>query len=64
MNSDCHETQMSTSVGRTGFMADMKEALTAFGVAPERIHIEIFNGGESRTPGVVGATARAPHPPS
>jgi ferredoxin len=45
-------------------MADMKEALTALGVAPERIHIEIFNGGESRTPGVVGATARAPHPPT
>jgi ferredoxin-NADP reductase/MOSC domain-containing protein YiiM len=50
--------------GPTQFMADMKEALAASGVAPERIHIEIFNGGESRTPGVVGATARAPHPPS
>jgi ferredoxin-NADP reductase/MOSC domain-containing protein YiiM len=50
--------------GPTRFMADMKEALTAFGVAPQRIHIEIFNGGESRTPGVVGATTRAPHPPS
>ncbi len=50
--------------GPTQFMADMKEALTAFGVALEHIHIEIFNGGESRTPGVVGATARAPHLPS
>jgi ferredoxin-NADP reductase/MOSC domain-containing protein YiiM len=50
--------------GPTQFMADMEEALTALGVAPERIHIEIFNGGESRTPGVVGAIARAPHPPS
>jgi ferredoxin-NADP reductase/MOSC domain-containing protein YiiM len=50
--------------GPTQFMADMKAALTAIAVAPERIHIEIFNGGESRTPGVVGATARAPHPPS
>ena len=50
--------------GPTQFMADMKDTLTAFGVAPERIHIEIFNGGESRTPGVVGATTRAPHPPS
>ena len=39
--------------GPTRFMADMKEALTALGVAPERIHIEIFNGGESMTPGVV-----------
>jgi len=50
--------------GPTRFMADMKDVLTASGVAPERIHIEIFNGGESRAPGVVGATTRAPHPPS
>jgi len=35
--------------GPTQFMADMKEALAASGVAPGRIHIEIFNGGESRT---------------
>ena len=50
--------------GPTRFMADMKETLAALGVAPGRIHIEIFNGGESRNPGVVGAIARAPHPPS
>ena len=50
--------------GPTRFMADMKEALTALGVAPERVHVEIFNGGESMTPGVVGAATRAPHPPS
>jgi ferredoxin-NADP reductase/MOSC domain-containing protein YiiM len=50
--------------GPNQFMADMNDALAASGVAPERIHIEIFNGGESRTPGVVGAIARAPHPPS
>jgi len=50
--------------GPTRFMADMKDVLSAFGVPPGQIRIEIFNGGESRTPGVVGATARAPHPPS
>jgi ferredoxin-NADP reductase/MOSC domain-containing protein YiiM len=50
--------------GPNQFMTDMKETLTAFGVAPERIHIEIFSGGESRTPGVVGVATRAPHPPS
>jgi ferredoxin len=44
-------------------MADMKAALAALGVAPERIHIEIFNGGESMTPGVVGAVTLAPHLP-
>ncbi|UGY17283.1 MOSC and FAD-binding oxidoreductase domain-containing protein [Bradyrhizobium septentrionale] len=50
--------------GPTRFMADMKDALTAFGVAPQRTHLEIFNGSESMTPGVVGAATRAPHPPS
>ena len=49
--------------GPTRFMAEMKEALAAFGVAPERIHVEIFGGGESMTPGVVGAATRAPHRP-
>jgi ferredoxin-NADP reductase/MOSC domain-containing protein YiiM len=47
--------------GPTRFMADMKEAFATLGVAPERIHVEIFNGGESLTPGVVGAARRAPH---
>ena len=49
--------------GPTRFMADMKETLATRGVAPNRIHIEIFNGSESMTPGVVGATTRAPHLP-
>jgi len=50
--------------GPTRFMAEMKEALASFGVAPERIHVELFNGSESMTPGVVGpATRPAPHGP-
>jgi ferredoxin-NADP reductase len=49
--------------GPVRFMSDMKEALAALGVSPARIHAEIFNGGESRTPGVVGAATRAPHLP-
>ena len=49
--------------GPNRFMADMKGALVTFGVAPERIHFEIFNGSESMTPGVVGAATRAPHVP-
>jgi ferredoxin len=44
-------------------MADMKEALAASGVAPERVHVEIFNGSESMTPGVVGGAMRPPHVP-
>jgi ferredoxin-NADP reductase/MOSC domain-containing protein YiiM len=49
--------------GPTRFMADMKEALASLGVAPDRMHVEIFNGGESMTPGVVGAATRIPHLP-
>ena len=49
--------------GPNQFMTDMKEALTNFGVAPARIHVEIFNGSESMTPGVVGAITRTPHLP-
>jgi ferredoxin-NADP reductase len=50
--------------GPTRFMADMKEALAASDVAPERIHVEIFKGSEPMTPGVVGAATRPPHPPA
>ena len=49
--------------GPTRFMADMKEALANAGVAPQRIHVEIFNGSESMTPGVVTAATRTPHVP-
>ncbi len=47
--------------GPNRFMADMKEALSTFGIEQERIRIEIFNGSEPVTPGVVGATTRIPH---
>src|SRR5262249_30207098 len=49
--------------GPTRFIADMKEALAASGVARARIHVEIFSGSESMTPGVVGAPTLAPHVP-
>jgi ferredoxin-NADP reductase/MOSC domain-containing protein YiiM len=49
--------------GPTRFMEDMREALATLGVAPERIHVELFTGNESMTPGVVGAATRAPHLP-
>jgi MOSC domain-containing protein YiiM/ferredoxin-NADP reductase len=45
------------------FMTDMKETLVACGVAPQRIHVELFDGSESITPGVVGGATRAPHAP-
>ena len=49
--------------GPAGFMAEMKELFASLGLERERIHVELFNGGESMTPGVVRAPARAPHPP-
>lgn len=49
--------------GPTRFMADMRRELAAFGIAPERINLEIFNGNESMTPGVIGASTGAPHLP-
>lgn len=47
--------------GPTRFMTDMKEALAAIGLAPEQIHVELFNGSESMPPGVVGASPHRPH---
>ena len=49
--------------GPNRFMADMKETLATLGIAPEQIHVEIFNGSEAMTPGVVGAPMRTPHLP-
>jgi len=49
--------------GPNRFMADMTETSKAMGVAPDRIYVEIFNGSESMTPGVVSAATRAPHLP-
>jgi len=49
--------------GPSRFMAEMKATLTIMGVLPERLHVELFNGSESMTPGVVGAATRTPHLP-
>ena len=44
--------------GPNRFMADMKETLATLDVTPARIHAEVFNGGESLTPGLVGAAEK------
>jgi len=49
--------------GPTPFMTEMRKALASLGVDQRRIYIELFNGGESMTPGVVDALTRAPHLP-
>jgi ferredoxin-NADP reductase/MOSC domain-containing protein YiiM/ferredoxin len=50
--------------GPNHFMADMKETLATLGVEPQRIHLEIFSGGESLTPGVVSTSTASPHLPA
>lgn len=49
--------------GPAGFMTDMKAVLAAYGIPPQQIHLEIFNGSEPMSPGVVRAAARPPHAP-
>jgi ferredoxin len=49
--------------GPMPFMQTMKEALGASGIAPDRIHLEIFNGNESMMPGVVSITGAGAAPP-
>ncbi|OBF49595.1 sulfurase [Mycobacterium sp. 852002-53434_SCH5985345] len=51
--------------GPTQFMSDMRDALTAEGLAPERIHSELFGALPSINPGIVdGAPRTPPHPPA
>ena len=59
----CRERRMFISAGRL-VLCQHKAVLAALGVAPQGIHVEIFNGSESMTPGVVGAAARTPHLPN
>jgi ferredoxin-NADP reductase/MOSC domain-containing protein YiiM/ferredoxin len=50
--------------GPTRFMTEMKEELLSLKLSPNQIRMEIFNGGESMTPGIAGANTRLPHPPA
>jgi ferredoxin-NADP reductase/MOSC domain-containing protein YiiM/ferredoxin len=49
--------------GPAAFMAGMRQALAAAGLDASRIHTEVFGALDASTPGVVGLTRRAPHPP-
>jgi ferredoxin-NADP reductase/MOSC domain-containing protein YiiM len=50
--------------GPSPFLADFTTGLADRGVASDRIHSEAFGSGQSITPGVVGASHRAPHAPA
>ncbi len=50
--------------GPAPFMHDMTDALTARGVAPERINSEVFGPADPITPGIADVPAASPHPPA
>jgi ferredoxin-NADP reductase/MOSC domain-containing protein YiiM len=50
--------------GPSTFMSDLTAGLAALGVAPERIHTEIFGAGPSITPGIAPSPRRSPHLPA
>jgi ferredoxin-NADP reductase/MOSC domain-containing protein YiiM len=50
--------------GPSAFMSDMTAGLTAWGIAPGRIHTELFGSGPSITPGIVVSPRRPPHLPA
>ncbi|MGZ3531237.1 MAG: 2Fe-2S iron-sulfur cluster-binding protein [Vulcanimicrobiaceae bacterium] len=50
--------------GPAAFLHDLRDGLAGWGVAAKRIHSEVFGSGPCQTPGVVGASERAPHAPA
>jgi ferredoxin-NADP reductase len=50
--------------GPSTFMSDLTAGLAALGVAPDRIHTEMFGAGPSTTPGVAAGPHRQPHLPA
>ncbi len=50
--------------GPDAFMRDIGDALTARGVAPERVHTEVFGTVPVYASGIVRPDAPPPHPPS
>ena len=50
--------------GPSTFMSDLTAGLTAWGVAPDRIHTEMFGAGPSITPGIAASPRRPPHLPA
>ena len=49
--------------GPSSFMRDLTTGLGAWSVSSDRIHRELFLGGESKTPGLVATVQREPHLP-
>jgi ferredoxin-NADP reductase len=50
--------------GPAAFLEEFTAGLAGRGVAPDRVHTEVFGSGKSVTPGVRGAPHRLPHAPA
>jgi MOSC domain-containing protein YiiM/ferredoxin-NADP reductase len=50
--------------GPSTFMSDLTAGLATLGVAPDRIHTEMFGAGPSITPGIAAVPRRPPHLPT
>jgi ferredoxin-NADP reductase/MOSC domain-containing protein YiiM len=50
--------------GPPAFLDDLTAGLRGWGVAPNRVHTEVFGSGKSITPGVKEAPRRLPHAPA
>jgi ferredoxin-NADP reductase/MOSC domain-containing protein YiiM len=50
--------------GPSSFMSDLSAGLAVLGVAPDRIHTEMFGAGPSITPGIAASPRRPPHLPA
>jgi ferredoxin-NADP reductase/MOSC domain-containing protein YiiM len=50
--------------GPSSFMSDLTRGITAWGVAPDHIHTEMFGAGPSKTPGIAASKLRPPHLPA
>lgn len=50
--------------GPPGFLRDLTSGLAASGIAPTRIHTEVFGPGDSSTPGIAAVREQPPHPPA
>jgi ferredoxin-NADP reductase/MOSC domain-containing protein YiiM len=49
--------------GPDSFMTEMRDTLTGLGIAPARVHSELFGALDRINPGITGATVRPPHQP-
>jgi ferredoxin-NADP reductase/MOSC domain-containing protein YiiM len=50
--------------GPPTFMSDLTAGLAAWGIAPDRIHTEMFGAGPSMTPGISTSPRQPPHLPA